>query len=271
MKIIDDTRSELTVPDQPCRVVSLLPSVTETILALGGDRRLVGAAHRAGDHRAHLTRIGDVRSIDLTAVRELSPDLAIGSPRENVKEQLEAIEGLGIPVYRTCPRTVLESILGLMDFARILGLSAQGERLALNLLTDLDRVRQKVHEKPRPRAALAIGWKPLVLAGPGTLPGDLLRQAGGDNVAPPHGDPFPSVSLENFRLLDPDVVILSTSFFPFTSKHLEQIREEAPCTASCSDRVLVSNAPATTVPSVRVSHAVAELAGLLHASRESRL
>ncbi|MEK7714950.1 MAG: helical backbone metal receptor [candidate division NC10 bacterium] len=107
----DATGVELRLGRPPRRIVSLLPSTTETLCALGFGDALVGITAYCVEPRDLVrskTRVGGTKDPDLGRIRALAPDLVVANIEENVREHVEALRGLGIPVWVTYPRAVAD-------------------------------------------------------------------------------------------------------------------------------------------------------------------
>src|SRR5262249_37388086 len=113
MRLKDKTGVALDVAQPPRRIVSLVPSVTETLCALGLAGALVGVAAYCVAPREVVrakTRIGGEKDPDLAAIRALAPDLVVANVEENVREHVETLRAWGIAVWVTYPRTVAEGL-----------------------------------------------------------------------------------------------------------------------------------------------------------------
>ena len=106
---IDASGVALSLPLPPRRIVSLIPSTTETLCRLGLADALVGVTVYCVEPRevvATKTRIGGEKNPDLDKIRALAPDLVIANIEENLREHVATLRGWGIPVWVTYPRTV---------------------------------------------------------------------------------------------------------------------------------------------------------------------
>jgi iron complex transport system substrate-binding protein len=201
----------LTLPALPERVVSLDPSVTEIIFAVGGAARLAGvtdycdypAAARAKPH------VGDLLAPSLEAIVALRPDLVIATTEGNSHETVEALERVGVRVYLTTASR-LADVGALID--RIGELT--GQTVAAAALRDrLDRrvgaVRRAVAGRSRPRVLYVLWPDPLLVPGRGTLLGELIGVAGGESVTAGDATEYPRLSLEAAVARRPDVVVVA--------------------------------------------------------------
>ena len=193
----------------PRRIVSLAPSVTEILFALGLGDRVAGVTDfcdfpAEAQSRPH---VGGFKGKSLEAIVGLSPDLVIGTRDGNEEQLFQSLARLRIPVLSVQPATVLEAIASMRTIAAAAGRPEAGQRLAAELEARLHALADRVRGAPRPRVLFVYGRDPLVLAGPGTFADDMLHWAGGDNVAADAGLPYPRFSLEAVVARVPEVIV----------------------------------------------------------------
>jgi cobalamin transport system substrate-binding protein len=192
----------------PRRVVVLAPNLTDIVLAMGLGERLVGVT-RLDDapEVASLPRVGGFLDPNPEAVLGLSPDLvlwvtdggALGAVRRIV--ELSRASRLAVEI---------DSLADVLAAPRIVGDAlrepARGEALARRLSDDVEAVRRRAAGLPRRRVLFVVGREPLVVAGPGSFPDELLRICGAESVVR-GGRPWPVYPLEKAVADDPDVVV----------------------------------------------------------------
>ena len=194
-------------PAAPRRVVSLAPSVTDTIVALGHAASLVGVTRfDSAPEVAKLPRIGGFLDPSAEAVVALRPDLVVWLTDGSAYAPVQRIAELGIPVLAVPIIGVADVIFASRAIARALGDPDSGERLASRIEEALKRARTRAAALPRKRVLLLVGREPLVVAGPGSYPEELLEAVGGVNVV--RGTTaWPVFPIERAAALDPEVVI----------------------------------------------------------------
>src|SRR5262249_52204933 len=182
----------------PSRVVSLAPSVTEIVYGLGQGERLVGVCAQCDYPEAatRLPRVGGYLAPSVEAVLGQRPDLVLVVPSPGNREAVRTIERAGIPVLVTADRTLDDLWAAIRTIAGALGVPEGGEEMERDVRGSLDRVRARVNGLPPRRVLLVVGHRPLIVAGGGTLQDELVRTAGGVNVAADAGTAFPQVPLE---------------------------------------------------------------------------
>jgi iron complex transport system substrate-binding protein len=197
----------------PRRVVVLAPSLTDVILALGLGDRLVGVT-RLDDapEVARLPRVGGYLDPNPEIVLGLSPDLVLWVTNGTALPAIRRIAELSRASRHPFPIVALQ-IDGLRDVLATpravgdaLGDAAGGERLARALAAQVEEVRGRAAALPRRRVLFLVGREPLVVAGPGSFPDELLRACGAENVVR-GGRPWPVYPLEKAVADDPDLVV----------------------------------------------------------------
>ncbi len=194
-------------PAFPRRIVSLAPSATDVVVALGQAKRLVGVTrYDTAPEVKGLPSMGGFLDPSLEAVVAVRPDLALWVTDGGALATVRKIAELGIPVLAL-------PVIGVADVvstARVIGLALGdapgGERLARSLEDGIARVRARAAGLQRPRVLFVVGREPLVAAGPGSYPAELIAIAGAENVVK-GTRAWPVYPLEKALADDPDVVI----------------------------------------------------------------
>jgi iron complex transport system substrate-binding protein len=216
--VTDQTGRRVEVPDRPARLVSLAPSITETLFALGLGERVVGntdycevpAEARLKPH------VGSILSPSLEKIVTLRPDLVLGSPSANRRETAERLARLGIPLYGVAAQTVDETLASIADLGKLLGRETEAARLVGELRQRIDAVTKRVSGREPPKVLFVVWYRPLTTAGARTFISDVIRRAGGDPINHGLSGEWPRLSLEEALRLDPDVILFprSQSFSP---------------------------------------------------------
>jgi iron complex transport system substrate-binding protein len=193
----------------PTRVVTLAPSLTETVLALNAGPTLVGVSRfDEAPFVARLPRVGGFSDPSVESVLALKPQLVIAQKAPGNRQAIEKIASLGISVLAlplTSTRDVLDAIL---EVGVALGRVDRARELTDSIVQARERVRAAaLEQKAHPKVLLIYGFKPLVVAGPGSFADELLSDVGAVNVAEKAPSAYPVFSLERAVALQPDVVI----------------------------------------------------------------
>jgi ABC-type Fe3+-hydroxamate transport system substrate-binding protein len=222
--MIDDLGRTVILPRPPSRLVSLVPSLTELLFALGAGGALVGVTRfcvRPGATR-RIRRIGGTKTPDLELIRALTPDLVIANAEENRREDVESLAAAGIPVYVTFPKTVTAAIDLARRLAAALALADGGHVVAGRL--EAGRRDAAARSVLRRRVFCPIWKRPWMSFNADTFAHDMLALAGGDNVCAAEGARYPVVDGERLRQCPPDIVLLPSEPYRFGKRDLEDVR-----------------------------------------------
>ena len=285
------SRIDAPVEFPPERVVSLVPSVTESLfdLALGG--RLVAVTDYCvypEEGVARLPKIGGTKNPDVARIIGLAPDLVIANREENRREDVEALQAAGIPVWVTFPQTVREAFNLLWNIMHVFDEPSMVERIrSVEWVADwLERMSAQ-RENPC-RVFVPIWVEPLMTVNADTYMHDLLRVCGAANVfaererryplaadlgeREPYAadDPraagrdvrYPRVTLDEVVTAQPDVILLPSEPYAFTAEHAAVFRAlDVP--AARSGAIHMVDGSLLSWHGTRVARALNELPALL--------
>ena len=196
------------LPEKVKRVVTLAPSLTETVMALGAGSTLVGVSRfDEAKEVAGLPRVGGFVNPSVEAVLRLEPDLVLVQPGPGNQRPVEKMAELGVPVLLLPLHTVADTQAALRAVGGALGREKEAEALVQRIESTRVRIREAAKTRKAPRVLLVYGFEPLVVAGPGSFADELLRDAGGINVAADAGSAYSVYSLERAVRARPDVVV----------------------------------------------------------------
>ena len=209
---VDQLERQVTLPDDPQRVISLAPSITEIIYALEQENRLKGVT-RYSDFPVEATKlpkIGSYVRLDLERIVALNPDLCIAIKDGNPKEIIDRLESLKIPVYVVNPRNLNTVLATVTEIGRILNAADKAEALLTLLHDRIQRVKTLISDDTyRPGVFFQIGISPIVSVGTDTFLHELIELAGGKNLADGK-TPYPRFSREQVLALAPEIFIVTS-------------------------------------------------------------
>ena len=199
------------VPERIARVVSLAPSLTEIVYALGAGSRLVGVTDQCNFPPEVLEKpkVGGFFSPSFEVILSLRPDLVLASTEVSRDEHVRGLEQLGIPVYVVRPSgftAVLESV---ERVGVLLGRPDEAARLAASMRGEAEAIARRVQGTPRPRVLYVVWGDPLIVPGRETLITDLIHRAGGESVTGDEPLAYSRFSAEAALARRPDRVILA--------------------------------------------------------------
>jgi ABC-type Fe3+-hydroxamate transport system substrate-binding protein len=247
LRVYDDRRRELLFIRAPRRIVSLVPSDTLNVFAIGAGERLVGRTRYCVAPEGRIDRIpvvGGTKDVDVEAVARLEPDLILANQEENSRAHLEQLARMNLPVFVAFPRTVADGLAHLARLARIVGTEDKSRDL---LRKGLETWRSLNDDRRPPIAAFVPIWmEPLMTINEDTFISDAMALAGARNVFAdrqrryplqadigdaqprPAGDRdtrYPRVTLDEVASRSPDIVLLPDEPHPFSEADARVFRE----------------------------------------------
>jgi len=253
-------RDEPPPPPSAARVVSLTPSATEIVAALGATDLLVGVDEYSTypPEVAKLPRVGSFLSPNLEVIVRLKPTLVIVDDIH--ARAAGALQEAGVTTVECAMHALPDVKTALATIGARLGRSARGAQVVAAIDAALDAAAA---HKParRPRVLVVIdreagGLGNLVAAGPGSWVDELLAVVGGDNVLAPAGVRYPKISLEEVLRAQPEVIL----DLSFAGRSDISAWREAAVPAVAANRVVALADPFLIAPSPRVAEALAVLA-----------
>jgi len=211
-KTTDQLGRSVTLPDNPQRIVSLAPSITEIIYGLGQEHRLAGVT-RFSDfphEAAKLPKVGSFVRLDLERIVALKPDLCIAVKDGNPRAVVERLESLQVPVYVVNPRDLDSVMEAVIEIGALLNAGKNAKSLVQKMRSRIQRVEFLVAKASnRPRVFYQVGIFPIVSAGSDTFIHELILLAGGKNLAQGTTG-YPRFSREQVLTLSPEIFIITS-------------------------------------------------------------
>jgi iron complex transport system substrate-binding protein len=206
----DDAGRSVALSQPASRIVSLMPTVTDLVIAMGHADRLIARTDYDNDPRiARLPSIGGGLTPSVEWLAAQKPDLVVAWPDNATRSVVSRIEAVGIRVYAARTETIADAVRTIRNVGVLLNATRAADSLARSITTSLDSVRRAAAARVRVRVAYVLAVQPLTIAGPATFIDELIRIAGGENVFADVRQPFPEVNLEELIRRDPDVIVLA--------------------------------------------------------------
>ena len=266
-EVVDETGRTVRIPEPVMRIVSLAPSLTETVYALGLQDHLVGDTDYCDypPEAQKKQKVGGAINPSLEEIAHLRPDVVLVTRHLNTLDTVHSLDALGISSYATDPRNVDEIVASAKRLGEVLGAPEAGVVLAEDLQRRLDVLRQKIGALP-PRRVLFVVWtEPLISIGKDTFIADALRRAGAVSIIDSKQD-WPQVNLEEVAHLQPEVLVFADSHSETTAQHLDVLatRPAWRILNAVRDRNFAVISEAVNRPAPRIVTAIEELAEKLH-------
>jgi iron complex transport system substrate-binding protein len=263
--LIDMVGREVELQGPPRRIISLAPSLTEILYALGAGDAVVGVT----DYATYPPEVEAKPSVggginpNLEVIVALKPDLIFVSADANRWDTITQLEQLQIPVFGV--RAVgIEGVFASIDkVGQVLGGKREAEELVADMRRRLANVSKEVKGLARPKVLYVIWIDPLIVAGRGTVIDGLIDVVGGANVVRTPG--FFRYSLEQVLVHEPDVIVLALEAgVPEDREVLRRMPGWREMRAVREGAVRVIDANLINRPGPRIVEAAEVLAGLLH-------
>lgn len=259
LRLKDDAGTDVRLGTAPHRIVSLNPTTTELLFAIGAGSRLVGRS-RACDYppaAAEVPDLGDGFPPVVEAVAAVRPDLVVLYHSAGNAPAAQRLRELGIPVLRLRTDRLADVARAARLLGRASGAARAGDSVAATLEAELTHERATAG---RGRAGgipvLLLAWdQPVIALGAGSFASELVELAGGRNVFADVAAPSAPVSLEAIAAREPAVVILAGSEMP----GLERRPEWRTLRAIREERVVRLTESSSNRPSPRAPQAVRSL------------
>lgn len=207
---------------QSLRVLSLVPSLTEAVILLGGQAMLMGKT-RFCTHPPFAIKkvpsVGGTKNPDIETIQRLKPDVVLASKEENKKEDIERLVGLGFWVWMSCAESPSQAFDELREIKELLGLMDPKFFLSRSILEYERLSMASLQTKPLP--TLCLIWKrPFMAVGQDTYAGRLLEDAG---LRSPLKGRYPKLTEGDILALEPKLILLPDEPYPFSQSDAEEL------------------------------------------------
>lgn len=232
-QVLDDLGLRVELAAAPIRIVSLVPSWTETLFALGVGPRVVGVTRfcvAPAEEVAPLAKVGGTKNPDLGAIVKLAPDLVIANAEENRREDIDRLREAGIAVFVTYPRTVPGAVESILRLGAVLGAEPAAAALTREIVLTVSGIEASlgVWMKLRLRVFCPVWKNPWMTFNADTYAHDVLRMLGFNNIFAAAGERYPRVTLEQALEARPDIVLLPDEPYVFSEDDVRELKEALP-------------------------------------------
>ncbi len=205
---IDDLGRSVEIPKNPARIVSLAPSITEVLFALGLDEEIAGVTRFSNypPQASAKPKVGTYVKLNLEKIVSLNPDLVVATAGGNSRVVVERLEEIGLPVFVVYPKKINDIYSNIRSLGIVTGKEKEGVALAVRIEEKIMAITDKVENLPKPKVFFQLGANPLYTAGGGTFIDDLIRMAGGLNISGDEKISYPVYSMEEVIKRAPQVI-----------------------------------------------------------------
>jgi iron complex transport system substrate-binding protein len=266
-EVSDEMGRSVRIPQPVRRIVSLAPSLTETIYALGLEDRLVGDTDYCDypPDAKKKTKVGGGIDPSLEVIASLHPDLVLVTKSFNRLETTQFLDRLGISSYATDPHTVADIMFSVKTLADVLGVPEAGAAVAEAMQRRLNDLEQRLSGLPPKRVLFVVWTQPLISTGKNTFLADALRHAGAVSIVDSSQD-WPQVNLEEAARLQPDFLVFAESHSGDASREMARLATLPgwKILAAVHNHRYAVTSDAVNRPAPRIVSAIEDLARQLH-------
>ncbi len=209
--VVDETGKKVLVPEHPHRIICLVPSITDSVFALGAGDDVAGISDyvKYPAQAMAKTSVGSISDPSLETIIALHPDLVIGIPRNTQQATLDKIAALGIPVFLVDPHGLSGIFRALTSLGAALNREPQARALVASLEARVAAVRKSVAGKPVISVFVPISYEPGVITiGHGAFIGDIVEAAGGQSITSDLPQEWAHISMEAVVARQPQALLL---------------------------------------------------------------
>lgn len=264
----DELGREVQVAFPPHRIISLAPSVTEILFALGlGERIAAVTSYCDFPEAAKLKeKIGDTLNPNPERLIALKPDLVIVTTASQLEKLSGQLGELNIPVYVTDPRTVRGVVTSIRKLGEVTGAEAEAKEIADEMERRIGDVQKRIGALPKLRVLYVLQTAPLITAGRNTFINDLVLLAGGQSISGNESADYPQLSRETAIARQPEVIVAPASHGTELVKEEDLLRDFAVTPAVKNRRIVRVNPDWVDRPGPRIIEGLEQLSQGLHPS-----
>ena len=208
--LTDEMGRKVVVPDHPHRVICLMPTVTDTVFALGAGDDVVAISDYTKYPAAALTKpsVGDLIKPSIETILSLHPDLVIGVQPKGPMEVTDQLERVGIPIFLISPHGIVGILHSVESIGIALNRTPQADALVRRLQQRVDAVRARTKGQPAPKVFMPIWYDPITTIGKNAFITEVIEAAGGRSVTDDLPTEWPQISMEVALERAPDALLL---------------------------------------------------------------
>lgn len=260
-EVTDDLGRKIKIPLVIERAVSLAPSLTESVFAVGAGDRLVGVTSYCDypSETQNIRKVGDTISPNMETIIALKPQIVFVSTASQIETFTKTLENQNIPVFVTNPSNLNGVLSNLKQLGDIFGTGARAEKLIDDLQKRIADVENNVKGAGVTRVFVQISKEPLFTIGKDSFLTEIIERAGGVSVTKTVETAYPKLSKETALALSPEAIIVSDSE---DNKEPNEVFANSP--AVVSNRVYKINADLLSRPAPRIVDGIEQIAKALH-------
>ena len=209
---VDALGRTVTLDAPPKRIIAMAPSLTEILYYLGLGDYVVGVTEFSyyPPEAAQKAKIGTYVNLNVERIVTLHPDLVLGTADGNKEGVVKLLELASIPVYIVNPRNVKDVARTIQAVGEVCGAGIKAGELSAQLNRRVNYISEKIASLKRPLVFLQINLKPIMTVNKDTFHNDIIRLAGGENLARDEPITYPRINIEEVIRRKPDIIVISS-------------------------------------------------------------
>lgn len=264
--VVDDMGRVVKVPMPVSRVVSTAPSNTEILFAVGAGGLVVGVDNYSDypEEAKNITKVGDFATPNVELILSLKPDVIFAYYGQ--RPAIEKLESLGMAVVTIRPQNLDDILKDIMLIGTICGKQKNASELVEHLKARIENITKKtanLTDEQRPKVYYELWNNPFMSAGPGSFINDLIRLAGGKNIAANASRDYPVLTEEYILYANPDIIITSNMNLDTPEKIMQRANWQN-VNAVKNRKVYAVDDNLVNRPGPRIVDGLEELAKLIH-------
>ena len=210
--LTDEMGRKVPIPYPVKRIISLAPSITEILFALGLNEKIAAVTNYCDYPKAVLNkpRIGGYINPSIEKIVSLKPDLIIATRDDNRWETNQRLSDLGFSVYLINPKSFYGVTRSIHHIGVVVGREEESKKIIINMTSKKEEIAARTKSLPKPKVFFQIGYAPIMTVGKETLADDLIRLAGGRSISENESVNYPLYNIETILSKAPEIIIMSS-------------------------------------------------------------
>jgi iron complex transport system substrate-binding protein len=266
IRVVDDLQRSVTLPSRATRIVSLAPSITETLFAIGAGEHVVGVTDYCNfpSEAKSKQKVGGMTNPSIETIVRLKPDLIAMSMEGNTKQGYDNLVRFKIPVFVSNPRTLEGIYQSIEQLGALTGRTESARQLSSMLKLRSDSLAATTKKVKTKSVLFFVSLQPAIVVGKGTFLHQLIELAGGVNAASKTQGTYPQYSREAVLKDNPDVLIFLQDVLRNRSELTTLYPEWKTLKAFHGNRIFTIDADIVSRPGPRAVQGLAQLIRLVH-------
>jgi iron complex transport system substrate-binding protein len=209
-RVTDETGRQVVVPDHAHRIICLVPSITDSVFAIGAGKDVVAISDYVKYPAEAMERpsVGSIINPSIEKILSLHPDLVLGMPHLNQQAAIDQLQRLGIPVYLVDPHGIAGILKSITSLGQAIGQEPQAAALVVRLERRIDAVRASVKGKPIVEVFMPVSYDPVITIGKGAFITDMIAVAGGRSITSDLDQEWADISMEAVIARAPQALLM---------------------------------------------------------------